>query len=159
PLWPGLWDGACGVAWAATYLQKCGLMDEADDPAAAIDAALAKGLARGWARSMDLVSGLAGVIAYLVERLPRKTAAEALPVGLWRLEEAAEKAGPGLLWRTPPAELTDDERARAPDGVLFLGVAHGAAGIAGAVARVVRAGVDVERGRRLLQGACAAILA
>ncbi|HEY8209727.1 MAG TPA: lanthionine synthetase LanC family protein [Myxococcaceae bacterium] len=159
PLWPGLWDGVCGVAWAATYLQQCGLMDEKDDPAGAIDVALSKGLTNGWARSMDVVSGLAGVIAYLVERLPRPAAAAALPIALWRLEAAAEQAGPGLLWRTPPGELTDDERARAPDGVQFLGVAHGAAGIAAAVARVIVAGVDVERGQRLVRGACAAILA
>src|SRR3954469_26023276 len=44
PLWPGLWDGVCGVAWAATFFQQCGLLDEADDPAAAIDPALAQGL-------------------------------------------------------------------------------------------------------------------
>jgi len=159
PLWPGLWDGICGVAWAATYLQHCGLLDAADDPAAAIDTALANGLTRGWGRSMDVVSGLAGVIAYLVERLPRPAAAAALPIALQRLETAAEQTPHGLLWRTPPAELTDDERARAPDGVHFLGVAHGAAGIAAAVARVVAAGVDAERGRRLVRGACSAILA
>lgn len=159
PLWPGLWDGICGVAWAATYLQHCGLLDPEDDPAATIDAGLANGLVRGWGRSMDLVSGLAGVIAYLVERLPRPAAATALPIALYRLETAAEQTPDGLLWRTPPEELTDDERARAPGGAHFLGMAHGAAGIAAAVARVVAAGVDAERGKRLVRGACSAILA
>ncbi|HVE81453.1 MAG TPA: lanthionine synthetase LanC family protein [Myxococcales bacterium] len=159
PLRAGLWDGVCGVAWAATYLEKCGLLEEEDDPAAEIDAGLADALSRGWTRSMDVVTGLAGVIAYLVERLPRPAAVGALPLALQRLEEAASGADGGLLWRTPAADLAADERARSPEGASFLGVAHGAAGIAAAAARALAAGVDVERGRRLVRGAASAILA
>src|SRR5438477_579874 len=103
-----------------------------------------------WVRDFDIVNGLAGLAAYALERLPSPDARTALERIVARLEEAAEPAGEGLTWRTPPARLDLEQRGDRTHGPFNLGVAHGVPGVLASLAAVHEAGIERDRTARLL---------
>jgi hypothetical protein len=94
-------------------------------------------------RELDLISGLAGVGAYLLVRRAEAGPAAALPVVLGRLAGLTGTDPEGPRWRTPPGLLGPDERARFPRGYLNCGLAHGIPGPLAVLALALRAGVDL----------------
>jgi len=61
----------------------------------------------------------------------------------------------GVGWYTPADRLVEHERARTPDGYWNLGVAHGAPGVIGLLARYAATGIEPRRSRVLLDSAVA----
>jgi hypothetical protein len=153
PLVPSFHAGLAGVGWAAAQLQRIrGL--ELGDVCAEIDAALLDYLTEvGWSGTYDLVSGVVGVGASALERLPSPSAHASLDWVIGYLEQAARPNGGGVAWWTDPAWLSPEEEARYPRGCHDLSVAHGVPGVAALLARAAAAGIQTRRARSLCEAA------
>jgi len=174
PMSSSLFSGFTGVAWATLYVmgespRRAGPVeesrtdesgDERDDRCSAIDDALAGYLTRSpWNDHYDLVSGLAGLGLYALERLPHATARSCAERVVLRLDELARHTSEGITWHTPRELLGTHERDRYEQGYFNLGMAHGVPGLVVVLARCVASGVEARRARRLLEGAVAWLLA
>ncbi|RKG80632.1 Lanthionine biosynthesis cyclase LanC [Corallococcus exercitus] len=149
-LGPDLYDGFTGIAWAVQHVQRPSESPE-EDPLTDIDAALEDFLqTRPWTHRYDLVSGLVGMGAYALERLPREGARRCLEAVVARLGELAERTPEGLRWKTQAGHVEARMRDEHPEGSFNLGVAHGMAGLLIVLGGAVAAGV--EAARELLQG-------
>jgi lantibiotic modifying enzyme len=148
----GLFAGFPGVAWVLEHLQNRFLEDGEEDPGEEIAGAVHRVLGLSpWEREHDLMSGLAGLGIYALERLPRPWAEESLRLAVRRLAETAERVEDGgTAWRTPGERVPEDRRDLFPDGYFAVGVAHGLAGIAGFLASALEAGIG--EARPLLDG-------
>jgi hypothetical protein len=118
---PRLYDGFVGVAWVAAHL---GGGD------AAIDDAVREVITRATPESpFELLYGLAGLGAYLVER--RASGIELL----------VERLADAVLRPRPASELGDGLRARFRGGFHDLGIAHGITGAIAVLAQAQAAGL------------------
>lgn len=154
PLPPTLYTGFPGVAWAVEHLQgrlfEPGEDDE--DPNLSVDEALLGALERSpWPGDYDLISGLAGLGVYALERLPRPTALACLERIVERFEERAERTPEGATWFTEPERLPPWQRELNPRGYYNLGLAHGIPAVIAILAGAAAGGV--ERARPLLDDA------
>ena len=155
----GLFAGLAGVGLVASCLSGDGsryrrLLATIDQALAAQAPALAArtgraargapGRPRGVAvRELDLISGLAGVGAYLLVRRAQPGVAPALRAVLESLVELTGADHDGPRWRTPPASLRPAERARYPAGYLNCGLAHGIPGPLAVLALAMQTGTEV----------------
>lgn len=150
----GLCDGLAGLGFAASWASRGGQrygrllqsIDEALAPraiaaAAALDAP-DRPIGMG---DFDVISGLAGVGAYLLGRTSSPPAAEALQAVLGALTRlVADDDGGCPRWSTAPELLYDDAmRARYPAGYLNCGLAHGLPGPLAVLALATIGGVEV----------------
>lgn len=116
-----LFAGCTGVAWLAAHL-GAGEVDELDDALPRLIDAI---------RDPGLITGLAGVGIYCVERLPDARAAAAVERLVAQLAGLAVAEPDGsLAWPVPGRDA----------GAYPVGVAHGTAGVVGLLARVVGVG-------------------
>ena len=142
-----LYNGWAGLGWLTTNLDV-----EDDFVAPYVDQLLVKALDRPAVHfGYDLISGLVGVGAYFVERLPRESAKRGLRLVLKALEETAVKTAIGTTWFTPPDCLPQWQRERAPKGYYNLGVAHGLPGVCWLLAKLCVAGIEAGRAASLLR--------
>lgn len=151
-----LYGGFVGVAWVAEALARLGPARDPDDPAEdpneEIDAPLGEHLElTPWSGHFDLVGGLAGLGAYALERVPRRSGVALLERVVARLDELATRTADGAAWFTSPAQLTVRQRASSPEGHYDLGLAHGAPGPIAILAGACLAGVAVDRARPLVE--------
>jgi lantibiotic modifying enzyme len=136
----GLFDGATGIAWAtaaaARALDDVGLRDRA---AAVADSVAARASADGG--ELDLIAGLAGTLLGLqgtARALGGPEPSALLAGGGERLAATAAPQAWGAAWPTAAA---------VPEGPPLLGLGHGAAGIALALAETAAIG-DARAARR-----------
>ena len=150
-----LFSGVSGILWLLNCLTSD---EESDSLIVHLHAALIRHLdVQRWEDRSDLVSGLAGVGVYAATRRCGVAVQIAERV-LSHLEATRMVDCQGSTWRTPPQFLHAARRARFPEGVVDLGVAHGQPGIVGMLAQFVDADIAPERSRRLLQEATAWLL-
>jgi hypothetical protein len=147
---PSLFGGFIGVAWMIEHLALGGGSEVEDDPLAPIDEALVHMDPRTPIH-FDLMSGLAGVGLYALERLPRPRASECLQAVVARLAERAETIGDGCAWRTPPGALAAETVRRL--GPFDLGVAHGVPGVIALLGAASRWDIATDQAPALLEGA------
>jgi len=154
----GLYAGFPGVAWLVEYLKGWILDDdEEDDPGAEIAVSVRDHLAlTPWKGDHDLLTGLAGLGVYALERLPRGLGRECLENAVARLAETAERRPEGVTWRTSPEAMIPETAKRFPQGNFDMGVAHGVPGVVAMLALANAAGVG---SRPLLDEAVAWVLA
>jgi lantibiotic modifying enzyme len=164
PLGPDLYAGFTGVAWTLRHL--AGVLPGAPlaaDATEEIDGALLDLLDGPWTGPYDLVTGLAGIGVYALERPPgtpvEGAAASCLERVVDRLAAAAVTKEAGAAWFTLPELLPEHQRREAPAGYFNLGVAHGVPGVLPVLAGCAAAGVARESARRLLEAAAAWLLA
>jgi len=157
-----LYSGFAGPAWVSEHLEgRLYDADSEEDLNAEVDQTLVE-LIRGegpWGRHFDLVSGLAGLGLYALERFPRSSAARILEGVVARFAETAEPQPRGITWRTARELLPESRRATFSQGALDLGLAHGAAGVLPVLAGACRVGVAEETARPLLDDAVHWLLA
>ncbi len=144
-----LWGGLAGARFTVAHLAGG---DEAGEALLAMDAALLTMLAvPAWDQDYDLIGGLCG---FGVAALEGGGEAERIAVRvLDHLEATARHEPEGTAWYTAPELLPEWQRAVCPDGYFNLGLAHGIPGVIGFLAKLLDAGVEVERARVLLEGA------
>ncbi|MFY9819825.1 MAG: lanthionine synthetase C family protein [Thermoanaerobaculia bacterium] len=144
----GLFTGFPGAAWVMEHLEGS-LIESAPGEDAGEEAATAVALHLGqvpWRHGYDLISGLAGLGVYALERSPRASARECLARVVARLAENAERRPAGIAWRTPPDSLAPAElRDLYPEGFFNLGVAHGVPGVIAMLAGACTAGIAEAR--------------
>jgi lantibiotic modifying enzyme len=164
PLPPALYSGFAGIAWAAAHL-SAPAEDEPDEGAesgdayAAIDELLLDLVSQSpWTGEYDLISGLAGIGVYAVERLPHPGGRECLRRVVERLAELAEDQPGDVTWVKPPHLIPEHRRSLHPAGEYNLGVAHGIPGVIGLLAQACAADVAPDQARPLLDGAVAWLL-
>jgi lantibiotic biosynthesis protein len=159
-MFPSLYSGFSGVAWAAAHLSGPAPDVDEEDLNQDIDAALLTHLRRSpWRREYDLISGLVGLGVYALERLPRPVAAACLEQVVARLDETAERHDDGTTWLTEPRLVPPSQRAEAPNGYYNLGLAHGVPGAIALLGAACASGVAAATARPLLDGAVAWLLA
>lgn len=127
----GLMSGLVGVAWA---VQHCSSICWGESPTACdeIDDRLWQML-RGphdWRYRHDLFSGLAGVVVYAAERMPRVVAADCLALIVRQLESTAAHSDDGVFWLRYDRVHGESEKRDLAE----TGVAHGSGSVIGALA-------------------------
>ena len=148
----GLLSGLSGLAFSASQLSREGtryrrLLSTLDDVIVGKTLALAANLRERrnglGVYEFDVISGLSGVIAYLLCRTNEPGVTNALHDSIVALESILDE-GDGLpAWHTPRALLWDDEqRAVYPHGNLNCGLAHGIPGPLAALSLALRAGLS-----------------
>jgi hypothetical protein len=148
---PSLFGGICGVAWTVEHLGRATDDDPADDE---VGRAIADLVHRSpWQAHVDLFRGLAGIGVYALARGSRASARATCEGVVARLQETAEHDAAGCRWLTPRERLHPGYHEHSPNGHYDLGMAHGLPGILAVLARMLVAGIDVERTRPLLDGA------
>jgi lantibiotic modifying enzyme len=155
----GFFAGLTGLGWAVHRLAPCLELGDTAAITADLDEAVAAALGAGpWRWELDLVSGLAGIGCYLLDHPDRQFARLQIGVLMDRLIEAASPVAGGVCWLTRPAFLAPDQARAYPDGRFDLGVAHGAGGLIGLLARIAHAGLAGGRERTLLRQAVSWLL-
>jgi lantibiotic modifying enzyme len=148
---PSLFGGICGVAWTVGHLGGAADGDSADDEVALAVLDLVHRYPRQ--ADVDLFRGLAGIGVYALARGSRASARATCAGVVARLQETAEHDAAGYRWLTPRERLHPGYHEQSPNGHYDLGMAHGLPGILAVLARMLVAGIDVERTRPLLDGA------
>jgi hypothetical protein len=150
-----LMEGFTGVAWVAQHIaDRSGVID-ADEINEEIDQALLQVLEKLPSPfEYDLVLGLVGFGIYARERWPRPAAQRALELIIDRLSDLALPVPEGLCFPSTFEQLPARKEKRFPNGACDLGVAHGAAGVAGLLSEVspLLAGASARKARRLIEG-------
>jgi len=149
-----LHGGFSGIAWAVQ--QQSDAPSEADSMSA-IDDALAAYL-EAPSPGIDVISGLAGIGIYLLDRLPLPAARVGLGSIVRALGASAERSAAFTTWRVPPSALDEGDRALYPEGRYDLGVAHGIPGVIAFLARVHAAGIAPDESGSLLEAATGFLL-
>ncbi len=137
---PALFDGLAGAGWAAAHVAS-----DAQELLDVLDARML-GVLEHWTGEVDLISGAAGFGVYFLER-DGAAAARGLERVVAYLASSARRFPDGIAWHTPPEQLAAIDRQRWPEGAYDCGVAHGAAGVAGVLARIAaRQGAPAQAG-------------
>lgn len=137
-LLPGLFGGTAGLGMAAWSLSRSGTryqrlltsVDEALLGQVTEQAGRMAGSRHGMSPGeFDAISGLAGVVAYLLCRRDSGAAGAALDMALGALVALATDAGVPARWWTPPDLMGNEAMvAQYPHGYLNCGLAHGIPG-------------------------------
>lgn len=145
-----LFGGLTGTSWV---LQQLAEGDEVDTVVTRYDTALLRYLeVSRWEEEIDLMSGLAGVGAYVSARTDALAMAIAAQV-LTHLENLAVRDTAGITWPTGARPQRGEADPSAAAWTVDLGVAHGVVGVIGMLAQFVEMKVHEQRSRALLQEA------
>lgn len=142
-----LFGGLARVGWTVAHV---GDGDDCEEVCMLIDSRLFDAIDGDWGGDFDYLKGLVGFGVYALERRHKGTRLAARVLS--QLECIAKPRGAGLAWETTPALLSLPEREISPNGLWNLGIPHGTPGVVALLARYLRAGVEVDRARRLLSG-------
>ena len=142
PTAQSLYPGYIGLAWVLEHLRE-GFVEGDEDPGEEIVEVVEASLFRSTGHSaFDLISGLVGTGIYARERMPRPGGERCLRQVVERLGQLAERHDETASWKTPPEHVPADRRDLFPDGYIFTGVAHGAAGVIALLAEAQSAGIE-----------------
>jgi lantibiotic biosynthesis protein len=143
PTLASLFHGFPGVAWVIDHLDaRLGERDLDDNDE--IDQAVLARLAADPDPGFDLVTGVAGLGVYALERLGHPPAQRCADRVVAHLAQAARRAPGGLIWWTAPGSPDEAD----------LGLAHGVPGVVALLARCARlTGPTGDTARELIDGA------
>jgi lantibiotic modifying enzyme len=148
----GLFGGLAGLGYTTAFLSRSGARYrrvQAEIDAALLPAAEAAARALTPQTGMrveeyDLVSGLSGIAASLLDRLHNDQVLASARIIIEALVTIVQRAGPVPAWYTPANLITSREMiGRFPDGALNCGLAHGLPGILSVLALAQCAGLRV----------------
>lgn len=124
---PGLYFGLAGHAWVLEHIGD----DIAERHQIIIDRVVESS---AHVPKVELVSGISGIGMYLLERQH----GAGLTLIVDALAARSQRRRSGITWFTPPAQLSDWQRSRAPEGFYNLGVAHGVPGVVAVLATIAK---------------------
>lgn len=138
---PWLFTGFSGVAWTVDHLQHIGLIQEGEDFNESVDQALWDFLStEPWRGLPELISGIAGIGLYALDRHGKGRGQEIVARVVDILFQKAEQTPHGLTWFDTPELLHPITRELYPRGLFNLGVAHGVPGVIGFLAMALSQG-------------------
>lgn len=149
----GLFAGLSGVAFAADSLSKGGtrygkLLAKIDNhlsPGVAAECDKLRQQGPGCSVSQfDVISGLAGIGVYLMNRRQNADLVAALESVLKTFVHLSGEAAGRPRWHSPPALLDKNMLERFPAGNINLGLAHGISGPLTLMSKALNSGVSVE---------------
>lgn len=141
-----LYEGLAGELWALHHIGRLQGLDDTNALTAEGDEILLQTLDdRPTGSELDLVSGLAGLALYFLDRSRDEVTGKALPKIIHWLCETAESKSSGGTWFREPGSLPATKRRKVPDGYYDLGVAHGQPGILGVLGICYAAGIEQSR--------------
>jgi hypothetical protein len=155
----GMFGGLSGLGLAASCLARGGprygrLLERVDESVAQAACALAGRIVSErpglHIAVFDAVSGIAGTVAYLLQRRGRSRVDEALRTAAAALVVLSEDTGGLPIWHTPARLVASQPhglKAEHAEGYLDCGLAHGVPGPLAVLSLAVSAGVDVPGGR------------
>lgn len=153
-LGPSLFSGFAGVGWALHKLRAWDVVACDERAFDAIDGALVTYLDREpWPFHFDLITGMAGMAVFALDRLSHPQAARCLQLIVRNLESCANETPEGISWFTRPELLPAEGLRVTPHGYYNLGIAHGVPGVLNVLAGIAAAGIEVDRATRLADGA------
>lgn len=155
---PSLYGGFTGVGWLCAHVDA--LFERSDDDAYdQVDQEVLRACQPDpTPLEYDLISGIVGRGVYFLERRPHPIAHEGMSLVVDALERHSRQFGDETTWLTPPTQLPQWQRERAPEGYYNLGVAHGVPGIIGILGEMRRFGFSSPRAEALLMGAARWVL-
>jgi hypothetical protein len=160
---PGLFSGLSGLAFVAQYVSRGAqryaallrALDDAIVPRTVESARLMhkKPTADGSVSNFDLISGLAGIAAYLLCRIGETEVKAALHIVLDGLVALTYEDDEGLPhWRTPVHLIADEAfRSHYPNGNLNCGMAHGIPCVLAVLALAELSGISVDGAREAIE--------
>jgi lantibiotic modifying enzyme len=156
-----LYRGMPGVLWCALNLDRVCDTNEYASLADDADEALLDILApeNTWLGHFDLISGLAGIGVYVLERRNARLFPELVEVVVEHLERLSSRDTDGLFWPTTRKMHLGTWRGGNEDSFADIGMAHGSAGVVALFSALIEAGAPSERTLPLLVGATAWLLA
>ncbi len=141
PSTPSLFSGYSGVAWVVDHLTQRGFLAADEDLNENIDAALLGFLqSEPWIGPAELITGLAGIGLYALDRLGRGQSPAVLDRVLDLLERKAKHFSSGMTWFDRPETMHPVARELYPNGCFNLGVSHGLPGVLGFLAEASKHG-------------------
>jgi lantibiotic biosynthesis protein len=152
PISPWLVSGLAGIGWLLEHLTKGD--PDPSDPNERIDRALLARLGADPPPPYEFMHGVAGLVAYGVERLPSASARSLLEAVAARLLASATTGEDGASWLSSSAPPPGAPTAARED----FGFAHGGPGAIAALAALVRHDVAADALRPLLASACRRLL-
>jgi hypothetical protein len=133
---PALFGGFLGVALSAQLISsRSGVEFDLDD----IDGAVFDMLDSGGGDLFDVISGLAGVGIYLLERPGGADVVRARRQVVEKLRELSVPMSAGVCWRMPVFERASSFLQRFPDAAFDTAFAHGSAGVISFLSEAYRA--------------------
>lgn len=156
-----LYRGMPGVLWCALNLDRMCETDEYATLADDADEALLDILApeNMWSGHFDIISGLAGIGVYVLERRNRRRFSDLVEVVVEHLERLSSRNTDGLFWRTTRKMHVGTWRGGNEDSFADVGMAHGSAGVIALFSALIEADAQAERLSPLLNQATAWLLA
>ena len=138
--------GWTGVAWTAAHLDSLPTWN-VDEGTVGEVVRIVERLVRqsSWANQQDLVSGLAGIGVYALERMPRPAAAAGLAAVISQLGACGVTDEGEDCWLAAPVQTRDDVVLPDADDSLEQGLAHGIPGMIALLAEAHAAGVAEAR--------------
>jgi lantibiotic modifying enzyme len=179
---PDLFRGLAGIGWVFSHTRDWLWARDAEEDTEADSSLEIDSLLAEWAGSAplapELMHGLAGLCLYALERLPEGACGPLLDAAVASLRGQARSLPQGVAWSFPQraadAYFADHERHAAEGRGIFdreelrqvlargmykVGAAHGAAGVASALAAVHAAGAGTPATLDLVDGAVRWLLA
>ncbi|MBB4637135.1 lanthionine synthetase LanC family protein [Longimicrobium terrae] len=150
PMRLALYGGLAGMVLPMAHRERLGIADDGFD-LDGIDEVLMEGVDPGVTPHFDLISGVVGLGAYFLERLPAPAAREGVRRVIHRLHDTAEHDGHGMRWLTAPDLIPAAKRAITPLGKYDLGMAHGITGVAAFLALALLNGADRDPAEAMLR--------
>lgn len=141
----GLFSGAQGVLFAAQELARVFRFGFVAEAMSEFDELLADMLRHDTVapHPFDLIEGCSGLLVYACYRAMHGASASNLKLAVDRLAESACRSDGQAHWPSMPAWLRGSPLgAEYPKGCVETGVAHGQAGVMGALALAVSSGMD-----------------
>jgi lantibiotic modifying enzyme len=151
------YGGVPGVLWCALNLDRMCDTDEYATLADDADEALLDILTpeNTWTGHFDIVSGLAGIGVYVLERRNATRFADLVEVVVEHLDRLSARDTDGLYWPTTRKMHVGTWRGGNEDSFVDIGMAHGCAGVVALFSALIEAGAPGERILPLLDPATA----
>jgi len=144
-----LYGGTVGIAWLLTHLSR--LEGDSEPDVHEMDDILMAVLEQPWRGHHDIVSGLAGIGIYALERLPHTNGRAILGLVVERFATLIEANAEGVAAvYTSPEFVPPLQKERHPNGYYDLGLAHGNPGCIRVLAGAAQCDVLADRARSVL---------
>jgi lantibiotic modifying enzyme len=158
---PSLYRGVPGVLWCALNLDRVCDTDEYGAIANDVDEALLDILApeNTWSGHFDLISGVAGIGVYVLERHGASRFPNLVGAVVENLERLSARDADGRYWPTTRKNHIGTWKGGDQDSYADIGMAHGSAGVVALFSALIEAGAPAGRILPLLDSATAWLLA
>lgn len=133
-----LYQGALGVGWLLSHLQSHGRFEF---DLSELDSCVLDALDNRWVGHFDIVTGLAGIGLYGLERMPDRVGSEIVERSIDCLAAIAKVDSSGVYWETPLELIHPWWRNECVSPLVDYGMAHGVTGVLAFLCAAIKRGL------------------